>query len=121
MAIAACIPPTASARVVPSVTTVSEEMKERTGQEQEVRHDAEEVGAVLAEEKEGRDDEEPEQGDPGRQQTIHRSVYLLPRRGTNAGVDAAYRAYAPPNCPRTSRSSRRARRTYIHTRIGNIA
>src|SRR5262249_23729938 len=107
--------------VVPSVATVPEEMQERTGQEQEVRHDAKEVCAVFAEKKEGRDHEEPEQGYPGRQQTIHRSANLLLRRGTNAGVDAAYRAYAAPNSARTSRSSRRARRTYIHTRIGNIA
>ena len=47
------------------MATVPKEMQERTGQEQEVRHDAEEVCAVLAEKKEGRDDEEPEQGHPG--------------------------------------------------------
>jgi hypothetical protein len=60
-------PATVRVRVVPSVTAVHEEMQERTGQEQEVRGDAEHVGTVLREEEEGRDDEEPEQGHPGRQ------------------------------------------------------
>lgn len=70
------VPATGPMRVVPSVITMHEKVQERTGQEQEVRHDAEHVCTVLGEQEEGRDDEEPEQGYPGRQQTVHRSTHL---------------------------------------------
>jgi hypothetical protein len=60
MGMGVSVPSTAPVRVMPSVATVPDEMQERTGQEQEVRHDAKEVCAVLAEKKEGRDHEEPD-------------------------------------------------------------
>jgi hypothetical protein len=60
MGIGVGVPSTAPVRVVPPVATVPEEMQERTGQEQEVRHDAKEVCTVLAKKKEGRDHEEPD-------------------------------------------------------------
>jgi hypothetical protein len=64
---------TAAVRVVTAMTAVHE-MHEGTGEEQEIGHDAEHVRSVLSEQEEGRDSQESEQHQPGRQEAIHGSA-----------------------------------------------